>query len=54
MLHDRPQTAGLITLSWNGEDESGQLAAPGNYVLRIEVQGDAQTQETTQIIALAY
>ena len=54
VLHDRPQTAGPITLSWDGEDESGQLAAPGNYVLRIEVQGDAQTQKTTQIIALAY
>ena len=54
VLHDRQQTAGPITLSWDGQDESGQLAAPGNYILRVEVQGDAQTQKTTKIIALAY
>ena len=54
VLHDQQQTAGPITLSWDGQDESGQLAAPGNYILRVEVQGDAQTQETAKIIALAY
>ena len=41
-------------LSWDGQDESGQLVAPGNYILRVEVQGDAQTQKKTKIIALAY
>ena len=54
VLHDQQQTVGPITLSWDGLDESGQLAAPGNYILRIKVQGDAQTQETSKIIALAY
>ena len=54
VLHDQQQTAGPIALSWDGEDESGQLAAPGNYILRVRVQGDAQTQEMTKIIALAY
>ena len=43
-----------IMLSWDGEDEYGRLAAPGNYILRVKVQGDAQTQETSKIIALAY
>ena len=54
VLHDRPQTAGSIALSWDGEDAAGQMAAPGHYLLRIEVQGDAQTQEATKLIALAY
>ena len=54
VLHDQQQTAGPITLSWDGQDESGQLAAPGNYILRVEVQGDAQAQKKTKIIALAY
>ena len=54
VLHDQQQTAGPIALSWDGEDESGQLATPGNYILRVEVQGDAQTQEMTKVIALAY
>lgn len=54
VLHDRRQTAGPIALSWGGEDEAGQIAAPGHYLLRIEVQGDAQSQEATRLIALAY
>ena len=54
VLHDQRQTAGPITLSWDGQDEFGQLAAPGNYILRVEVQGDAQTQKMAKIIALAY
>ena len=54
VLHDQQQTAGPITLSWDGLDEFGQLAAPGNYILRVVVQGDAQTQKTAKIIALAY
>ncbi|MYK39460.1 MAG: hypothetical protein F4049_04495, partial [Gemmatimonadetes bacterium] len=54
VLHDQQQTAGPITLSWDGQDESGQLVAPGNYILRVVVQGDAQTHKTTKIIALAY
>lgn len=54
VLHDQQQTAGPITLSWDGQDESGQLAAPGNYILRVVVQGDAQTHKTIKIIALAY
>ena len=54
VLHDQQQTAGPIMLSWDGQDEFGQLAAPGNYILRVKVQGDAQTQETSKIIALAY
>ena len=54
VLHDQPQTAGPIALNWDGEDEFGQMAAPGNYILRVRVQGDAQTQEMTKIIALAY
>lgn len=54
VLHDQRQTAEPIALSWDGEDEAGQMAAPGHYLLRIEVQGDAQTQEATRLIALAY
>ena len=54
VLHDQQQTAGPIALSWDGEDEFGQLAAPRNYILRVKVQGDARTQEMTKIIALAY
>ncbi len=54
VLHDQQQTAGPITLNWDGQDESGQMAAPGNYILRVEVQGDAQKHKTTKIIALAY
>ena len=54
VLNEQQRTAGPIALSWDGEDEFGQMAAPGNYILRVRVQGDAQTQGMTKVVALAY
>ena len=54
VLHDQPQIAGPIALSWDGTDGAGHLLPAGHYILRIEVQGDTQTEGVTRLIALAY
>ena len=51
VLYNQQQTAGPITLGWDGQNESGQLAAPGNYILRVVVQGctDAENDQNYRV-----
>ena len=46
--------AGRVALEWDGRDRAGGLVAPGNYVLHIEVSGDAHTDQVSRIVSVAY
>ena len=56
----RPGTNGLYDpqrfgdLAWDGRDASGQLVAPGVYVVRVEVQADARRTGAARVIGVVY
>ena len=56
----RPGTNGLYDpqrfgdLAWDGRDASGQLVAPGVYVVRVEVQADARRTGAARAIGVVY
>jgi len=56
----RPGTNGLYdpqrfdALAWDGRDASGQLVAPGVYVVRVDVQADARRTGAARAIGVAY
>ncbi len=54
LLSEAEQVAGRVTLEWDGRDHAGDLVAPGNYVLRVEVSGDARTDQVSRIVSVAY
>ena len=54
LLREEEQVAGRVALEWNGRDHTGGLVAPGNYVLHIEVSGDAHTDQVSRIVSVAY
>ena len=39
---------------WDGTDERGQRVAPGIYLVRIEVEGDARTGQMMRTLGVAY
>ena len=41
-------------LTWDGTDEHGVRVAPGIYLVRVEVEGDARIGQTTRPIGVAY
>ncbi len=55
VVYDAPEGTGRYRdKSWDGRDDQGRLLAPGLYIVRIEVNGDAADAEQSQVIALAY
>ena len=40
--------------SWDGLDPSGNPVPPGLYIVRIEVNGDAEKVEEARLLSLAY
>ena len=46
--------AGPVQVEWDGRDDGGALQAPGNYLLRVRFEGDAQTETIDRAISLAY
>ena len=54
MLEEEEATASHVGLEWDGRDASGQLVTPGLYIVRIEVEGDIQTQAVNRTIAGVY
>ena len=54
MLGDGEATAGRVELEWDGRDGSGRLVAPGIYLVRIQVEGDVQTETVSRTVAVAY
>ena len=54
LLSEAEQVAGRVALKWDGRDQAGGLVAPGNYILRVEVSGDARTERISRTVAVAY
>ena len=54
LLSEEEQVAGRVSLEWDGRNHAGGLVAPGNYVLRVEVSGDARTDQVSRIVSVAY
>ena len=54
LLSEAEQVAGRVALEWDGRDHAGDLVAPGNYVLRVEISGDARTDQVSRIVSIAY
>ena len=54
LLSEEQQVAGRVALQWDGRGHAGDLVAPGNYVLRVEVSGDARTDQVSRIVSVAY
>lgn len=55
ILHDGPERNGRYEdKSWDGRDDQGEMVAPGIYIVRLEVTGDAETDSQSQVIALVY
>ena len=46
--------AGPFVIEWDGHGPDGALLPPGNYVWRIEAEGDARTQSDLGIVAIIY
>jgi flagellar hook capping protein FlgD len=53
-LHDDPGRSGSYELGWDGLDEDGNRVAPGLYLCRIAVEGDAQAESQTRVVGIAY
>ena len=55
VLHEGPERNGRYEdKGWDGRDDAGALAAPGIYIVRIEVVGDAETDVQSRVVALVY
>ena len=46
--------AGPLALAWDGHGQSGDLLPPGNYLVRLQVVGDARTQSMARVLSIAY
>ncbi|MBT4496451.1 MAG: discoidin domain-containing protein [Gemmatimonadetes bacterium] len=53
-LREEWEVAGRMSLGWDGRRESGKIVAPGIYILRIEVAGDARKETVTRLISVVY
>ncbi|MBI2504250.1 MAG: hypothetical protein HYW07_13575 [Candidatus Latescibacteria bacterium] len=53
-LSQAEAAAGRVGLEWDGRDEDGSLVPPGLYLLRVEAQGDAQTETVSRLVGVAY
>ena len=45
---------GAFAESWDGRDQSGALAAPGMYILKLNAATDAGNFASTSLVALVY
>jgi len=54
LLSEAEQMAGRVALEWDGRDHAGGLVVPGNYILRVEVSGDARTDQVSRIVSVTY
>ena len=51
LLYD-PLSTGRCTVPWDGTDNSGEPAAAGRYVMRINVDTDSDSAEDTSVSRL--
>ena len=54
LLLAAPQAGGNFTVHWDGEDDAGVRAAPGIYLVRIELDSDSATETAVTPVAVAY
>ena len=54
LISDATATAGRQALAWDGRDTQGHTVAPGVYILRVCVEGDALTRSESRLISVAY
>ena len=55
VLHDASEGSGRYEdKTWDGRDDQGELLAPGLYIVRVSVDGDAADAEQSRVIALVY
>jgi len=47
-------TAGHQSYQWDGRNNHNRTVAPGIYILRIEIKGDAMTRTTNRLISVVY
>lgn len=47
-------TSGLLTVVWDGRNDSGEKVLPGSYLYRIAVDSDAGEEASVGLIAVAY
>ena len=47
-------TAGAQRLVWDGRDESGDMVAPGLYLLELHIAGDARQQRVRRLVSVVY
>lgn len=40
--------------SWDGRDDWGRLVPPGNYIVRIWVEGDSRREEQARVVSVVY
>jgi hypothetical protein len=52
--HAGAQGAGAHAVEWDGRDDQGQLAAPGVYLARVQVETDGGTLARVLPVAVAY
>jgi hypothetical protein len=46
--------AGPYSLEWDGRRQDGTPLPPGSYLVRLEAEGDAQTQSTVRVVSIVY
>jgi hypothetical protein len=51
---ERQVMAGAQELAWDGRDGSGALVPPGAYMVRLEVEGDAQSASVSRVVGVVY
>ena len=55
VIHEGPESSGRYgDKKWDGRDDQGQLLAPGLYLVRIEVNGDAADAGQARVVSLIY
>lgn len=55
LVHDAPERNGRYEDKvWDGRDAQGQLVPPGLYIMRLAIEGDAQQDQQSQVVGVAY
>ena len=54
VVHSDLDSSGRYQRSWDGTDDSGQLMAPGVYLMRVEIAADTGSESKTAIVPLVY
>ena len=53
-IYDDRDLSGPNTLTWDGKDDAERLAAPGLYLLRVEIETDEGDMRFVRLVAVAY